>query len=357
MLRWKRYSLASILRHSLPLLVLPLFTILLITGAADGFRLLLLEPVALAAPDPATTDPASLSPAAAAQHAQIEADSNLAQLAHTNNLLRQAHSQLQDFASGQIESTGQPIPARISWRGDSSNWRHNVRINRGTDHGIKAGYAVTVGRTLVGVITQCTANQSIVSLISDPGVSIGVTILPKDGAQAAAILAASPTRASDLPKDASAATQSGSLKDLSLLEDAEQSNTPAQSARNPKPPSLPSIPAGTHEEMARALGPKQRATRGMLRGLAKANPRLPRLPIEDVDVDTGVAAGMLVVTNDAAGALPAGLLVGFVNSVSNRNTFLQVEVAAACDISLVDVVLVIPCDRPSWEEVTRMLGR
>jgi cell shape-determining protein MreC len=354
MARWKRYSPATVLRHSLPLLVLPLFTILLITGAADGLRLLIFEPVALASGDSAVSDPGSLSAEAAQQAKRIEADADRVSLAHANNLRRQASSQFRDFASGAVEASGEPIPARISWRGDSSNWLHNVRINRGSDHGIKPGYAVTVGRTLVGVVTQCTGSQSIVSLVSDPGVSIGVTILPKDGDAAAALLE---TKSNSLPATDDR-KPSGSLKDLSLLEDSPTSDQAATD--NPRHVSrvvLPAIPAGTPEEMARALGPRQRATRGMLKGLAKANPRLPRLPIEDIDVDTGVSPGMLVVTNDAAGALPAGLLVGFVSSVSNRNTFLQVEVAAACDISLVDVVLVIPYDRPSWEDVTRMLGR
>jgi len=374
MARRTRIGLYTFLRHPLPLIVLPLFILLTVTGAADGLRLLVLEPVALASSDTSQADPSTLSPDQQAHAAKLEADADRVSLAHANSLLRQGHSQLAEFAASGIESTGAPIPARITMRGDSSQWRHSIRINRGTDHGIKPGYAVTVGRTLVGVVTQCTGGQSLVSLITDPGVSVGVTILPKDGAAAIAMLQASGMSVVSVSSDTSGTGAAkntskspdkgtppgGSLKDLSLLQENEAATgTPNRQPAPANKPAfrLPGIPEGTPEEMARALGPKQRATRGMLKGAAKQSPRFPRLPIEDVDVDTGVVPGMLVVTNDAAGALPAGLLVGFVSDVSNRNTFLHVEVACACDVSLVDVVLVIPYDRPSWDEVTRMFGK
>lgn len=359
MARRSRYSLLTLFRHPLPLVVLPLFVVSLITGLADGSRLLLLEPIALASSAPDVGENGRANPAAMAES---EANGRLAELAEANALLRQAHSQLKEFSGGLPGEPATPIPARIIRRGDSSTWRHSIYLNRGRDDGIVPGYAVTVGRTLVGIVTQAGPGVSLVQLITDPGVAVGVSILPSDDSAAREMLS-NVARSKPTVSDSNTAkepTPTGSLRDLSLLKDvggtSEQEPVVARGGNPSKDIRFPTGLSGTPEEMARGLAPRQRVTRGTLRGHGGSSPRLPKLPIEDVDVDTGVKPGMLVVTNDAAGALPAGLLVGFVSEVSNRNTFLHVEVACALDISLVDVVLVVPHQRPTLDEVSRMLA-
>ena len=98
------------------------------------------------------------------------------------------------------------------------------------------------------------------------------------------------------------------------------------------------------------------ASRGVVRGSASKNIRLPNLKVDDVAVDADVTSGMLVLTSGRTGAFPEGLLVGRVKEVQNRAAFLDVEIESMMDIALVDTLMILPHRRPALDEVTRMLA-
>ncbi len=343
MARRGRYSLTSLLRHPL-LLVVPVLLLLNMAGLSGSLRLNLLEPIALASGQPDIAD-SSLADPTDAEVLRLRGE--LAALVSANELLRQGYSQLADL--GDVGFAAEAIPARIIVRADSGNFRHSIHINRGASDGVLPGHAVTVGQVLIGVVLEASANVSVVRLVTDPGSRVPVLVLPRNGPALAGDAKAPETPA--VKKE-----MARSLSDLSLLkeEDSGSSPSPASSGLGQLRIGGPELPA---IEAARASGPRQRATRGVLHGgTDRTRPRLPMLPLRDVDVDSGVHDGMLVITSGSLGLLPHGLLVGFVESVHSRNTFLDITVAAAVDLSQIDVVTVIPYQRPSLEEVSRMLA-
>jgi cell shape-determining protein MreC len=302
------------LRHPLVLVVL-VYVVIVFFGAGGGAKLLLLEPVAIAGGAASEPDLADLPVDQQASRRIRDLQDEVTKLTASNNLLAQAGTQLQDLAgSGSGVSPNDVIPARITLRGDASNTRNSIYINRGTAQGVKRGYPVCVGRTLVGVVTECSPDVSLISLLTDPAVAVGVTILPRDAQKRAAALQKA------LP---------GVGEKLSIADEPETELAPVKI---------------------------QHAPRGIMRGDPVSGTRLPVLPIDDVDINGQVAAGMSVLTNEASGKFPAGLLVGYVESVSTRNTFLSVKVRAAADVSDVDVVLVIPYEPPSLEALARIMA-
>ena len=65
---------------------------------------------------------------------------------------------------------------------------------------------------------------------------------------------------------------------------------------------------------------------------------------------------MFVLTNGSTGELPPGLLVGKVKATHHRGTFMEVDVEAAFDLAMTDVVMVLPHARPTLDEMARILA-
>ncbi|MCK6440591.1 MAG: rod shape-determining protein MreC [Planctomycetes bacterium] len=279
--------LGPLLKHPL-LLAIPLYVLFLSIESIGSVRLWIMEPLALANSGAEEND--DLSDIERAERALQAKTQQAAALAQENEFLRQTLSQLTSYTTAFGGQTAKPIPAQIILRGDSSNSRHSLLINRGSGHGVHEGYPVTIGNALVGRIKVCTAHTSLVVLITDPSSTVPVCVIP-----------------------------------------------------------------ATPQGQVRADG-TDRATRGLLRGNASATPRMPRLSVEDVALDAGIQEGMFVVTNDGAGQFPSGLLVGTVSEAKNRQSFVELEVQAAADVSLADIVLVVPHQRPTLDALARTLA-
>jgi len=84
---------------------------------------------------------------------------------------------------------------------DASSWRYSVLVNRGTEHGVRPGAAVTSGGALVGEVKTAGGRSSRVLLICDPHARVpvrflglgspekAVRVLPADRAPAQGLLA------------------------------------------------------------------------------------------------------------------------------------------------------------------------
>ena len=289
MASWRRQrTLSTLFQHPL-LIAIPLYVLLLSFGQLSGLRLYLLEPMAMA--DSGVEDESELSEIEILERENQRLRDEYTSAKANLELFRQAWSQLSDYNIALGENAPKPIPARIILRGDSSNSRHSLYINRGSNHGIFPGFPVTIGRTLVGRVKEVSRNVSLVLLITDPGVVVPVNII------------------------------------------AEKSKKPVSQDGS------------------------ERTSRGLLRGNASARPRIARLNVEDIDLDSGVKEGMQVITNESSGQFPYGLLVGKVSEVKPRQAFLDVEIEIAGDVTLVDILMVIPHRRPSLDEVAQLLAR
>ena len=203
--------------------------------------------------------------------------------------LVQGNAQLQALAHDLPQISAKAIPALIIRRGDSSNWRHTIYLNRGSAHGVKPGYLVTVGRVVAGRVLSASSKVAAVTLLSDPDLTLPVSIFPLQAVASANVAATA-------------------------------------------------------------------IARGILRGNGGASPRLPSLSLANVNTTTGITKGMLVVTNDAAGQVPPGLLVGTVEAVREKGMFLDIEVRSVLDLELMDTVLVIPHERPTLDDTARLLA-
>jgi rod shape-determining protein MreC len=60
---------------------------------------------------------------------------------------------------------------------DASSWRYSVLVNRGTEHGVSPGAAVTSGGALVGEVNTASRRSSRVLLICDPHSRVSVRFL------------------------------------------------------------------------------------------------------------------------------------------------------------------------------------
>lgn len=60
--------------------------------------------------------------------------------------------------------------------GPGSNFSHAVRIDKGTDHGIRAGMPVATGAGLVGRVSRAGSSSSTVELLTDPQFRVGVRL-------------------------------------------------------------------------------------------------------------------------------------------------------------------------------------
>jgi|GEM_PF-5032437 len=305
--RKRMMTIATPFKHPLVLAVL-LYLPLAISGFGLDLRLFMLEPMAWASGTAEAPNHEELSDdeRKALQLASLQ--DQVAELAWENELLRQGYVQLSAIKAELPELSDDAILARILVRGDSSNWRHTIYINLGTEDGVSVGNPVTIGHTLIGKVREAGLNISAVQLITDADCVVPVTIVPGAPTMPEERTATAFTKHIDPDND---------WRD-NIFTDVLQLN------------------------------------RGLMRGEASAKPRVPNLPISDVNLESRVAEGDLVVTNDAQGHFPSGLLVGKVSQVHNRNTFLDLVVESAMDLTITDVVTVIRHRRPTLDENMRM---
>jgi rod shape-determining protein MreC len=67
------------------------------------------------------------------------------------------------------------LPAEVI-SGSSSNFQDTLEIDRGTGSGVGVGMPVVAGRGLVGVVVSAGTGTSVIQIITDPGVVIGVRL-------------------------------------------------------------------------------------------------------------------------------------------------------------------------------------
>jgi rod shape-determining protein MreC len=127
----------------------------------------------------------------------VSARDRAAHLAQENQLLRGELVQLQ-FNAEEGPRIAKVVGLGTEWRADYSQvpamiivrspspWYAQARIDKGTNDGVVVNSPVLaagdVGTGLVGVITQAGPISSVVSFISDPQTSVGVTIVGASGA-------------------------------------------------------------------------------------------------------------------------------------------------------------------------------
>ena len=59
-----------------------------------------------------------------------------------------------------------------------SNFEQTIELDRGTNHGVRAGMPVVTGVGLVGHVVEVSGRRRLVRLITDPSASVGVRLLP-----------------------------------------------------------------------------------------------------------------------------------------------------------------------------------
>lgn len=65
--------------------------------------------------------------------------------------------------------------ARVT-SGPVSNFEHTIEIDKGSAVGVKVGMPVVTGAGLVGRVEQVTTSRSVVRLVTDPGLDVGVLL-------------------------------------------------------------------------------------------------------------------------------------------------------------------------------------
>lgn len=60
--------------------------------------------------------------------------------------------------------------------GPLTNFEHTIEIDRGTSHGIQVGMPVAVGAGLVGRISEVQNDRSVIKLLTDPDIVVGVRL-------------------------------------------------------------------------------------------------------------------------------------------------------------------------------------
>jgi len=60
--------------------------------------------------------------------------------------------------------------------GPSTNFEHTIEINRGSDQGIRKGMPVVAGTGLVGQVSEVFPGRSVIKLVSDPDMIVGVRL-------------------------------------------------------------------------------------------------------------------------------------------------------------------------------------
>jgi rod shape-determining protein MreC len=61
--------------------------------------------------------------------------------------------------------------------GPATNFEHVIEIDKGSDQGIKVGMPVVAGAGLVGRISEVHADRSVIKLLTDPDIVVGVRLL------------------------------------------------------------------------------------------------------------------------------------------------------------------------------------
>ena len=83
--------------------------------------------------------------------------------------IEEENEALRDLVGMGRERPDKMILAEIVTRGDASGWWQTVRLNRGSEHGIKPNLAVVTPRGLVGKTRSVSRKTTEVLLITDPG--------------------------------------------------------------------------------------------------------------------------------------------------------------------------------------------
>ncbi len=70
------------------------------------------------------------------------------------------------------------LPARIFFRGDTSDWRRTAYIDAGTEQGVTPGMAIADAHGLLGLVAAVSANHSRITMLTDPTLKIRSLVAP-----------------------------------------------------------------------------------------------------------------------------------------------------------------------------------
>ncbi|MEY2451350.1 MAG: rod shape-determining protein MreC [Acidimicrobiaceae bacterium] len=78
---------------------------------------------------------------------------------------------------GITEFTGLPAVTAQVIAGPLTNFEHTVEINKGSSSGIKVGMPIVTGAGLAGRVVEVQSGRSVVKLLTDPDIVVGVRLL------------------------------------------------------------------------------------------------------------------------------------------------------------------------------------
>ncbi len=182
----EKLTLAWLIRHPLvaTCILLALTIALPYLRVGERIKLLAFLPVARASSDVAETPYHELSEDERVRLDLARGREQLGTLTAENTRLRQALAQLDALRELGASFAEQQLPpgvsAKVTFKGDASNWRRACWINRGSKHGIEVGMPVVSGSTLVGVVHQVAESHACVRLITDTGFAASCIVLDPD---------------------------------------------------------------------------------------------------------------------------------------------------------------------------------
>src|SRR5439155_3741104 len=103
----------------------------------------------------------------------------LDQLQGQKDVNADAAKQFQDLSAldGITQWTTLPtVTARVI-AGPATNFEHIIEIDRGSDQGLKVGMPVVAGAGLVGKVTEVQPTRSVIKLLTDPDIVVGVRLV------------------------------------------------------------------------------------------------------------------------------------------------------------------------------------
>jgi cell shape-determining protein MreC len=264
---------------------------------------------------------------AAAQTAQAQADSEQAQ---AQQVLAQAHL---DYL-GAVPT----VAAQVVGLG-SANFEQTVEINRGSVNGVAVGEPVVSAGGLVGSVSAVTAHLSTVTLLDDPGFTVGVEVVPRPGA---ASTVGSSTSGSSSHGATSTTTSAGnSATTTSTTTSAGNSATTTSSTSAPTTTTTSTTTASTTtagETGAAGGGGK------VVVGAATGQGAGHLLSVQDVNVGSNIKRGDQLVTSGLQlEHFPEGIPVGTVASVYSPPGDLQLAISMKpyVDLGSLQVVQVL----------------
>jgi rod shape-determining protein MreC len=102
----------------------------------------------------------------------------IAQLEGQQDANADAAQQLKDLSQvqGITQFTDLPSVTTRVTAGPATNFEHTIEIDKGSDQGIKKGMPVVASAGLVGRVTDVFPSRSVIKLVSDPDVVVGVRL-------------------------------------------------------------------------------------------------------------------------------------------------------------------------------------